>query len=423
MRRLGLPTSRGLCPRGAAAFLGFTLRLQLARPAGALGTRLHAEPLALGAAGVPARGKARAAEEGRPELVRTIDVADLESGKDIPSHLLFTFGFEQDARERRTENESAVWVILYQTNMSLAPLGTFFYSQLAEEMDGWMQAEVLGQGMEWSGFSTKHHLALERMRKMSPMDIVILSDFGDVVLNPGRGTRGESMKAFKDAYHEITSTSPPGAIVISAEAQCCVAALSYNAPGDLVTSSWQRQQRACNSGKPGCIGTSNPGTRPWESFMQSLADQRGYRGTKYPYLNAGLMAGKARDLVRILEMLELENDEDDQAVMTDLLYRNPASFVLDYDQKLFGNARWAMADNKGCVFQWENSTGMFRQEDTGTRPLFIHTSGHYFSCLRRVASHLGWEPASTRTRSAGRRGRPAAAALLTAAAALAWLLP
>lgn len=414
MRRGGQPRSVPGAGAGAATLLAAAFWLQLARPAGALGARFHTEPLVTS---LGARSK------GQPQLVRTVDLADLESGKEIPSHLMFTFGFEQDARERRTENESAVWVILYQTNMSLAPLGTFFYSQLAEEMDGWMQAEVLGQGTEWSGFSTKHHLALERMKKMNPMDIVILSDFGDVVLNPGRGGRGQSMRAFKDAYHEITSTAPPGAVVISSEAQCCVAALSYNMPGDLVGAGWQRQQRACNSGRPGCIGTATPGTRPWESFMEGLAERRGYRATKYPYLNAGLMAGKARDLVRILELLELEGDEDDQAVMTDMLYRNPASFVLDYDQKLFGNARWAMPDNKGCVFQWENATGMFQQEDTGTRPLFIHTSGHYFSCLRRVASHLGWEPASrTHSKSAGRRGRPAAAALVPVAAALSWLL-
>lgn len=414
MRRWGQPRSAPRAGAGGAALVAAAVWLQLARPAGALGTRLHTEPLVTN---LGARAK------GRPQLVRTVDLEDLESGKDIPSHLMFTFGFEQDAHERRIENESAVWVILYQTNMSLAPLGTFFYSQLAEEMDGWMQAEVLGQGTEWSGFSTKHHLALERMKKMNPMDIVILSDFGDVVLNPGRGGRGQSMRAFKEAYHEITSTAPPGAVVISSEAQCCVAALSYNMPGDLVGAGWQRQQRACNSGRPGCIGTATPGTRPWESFMEGLAERRGYRATKYPYLNAGLMAGKARDLVRILEMLELEGDEDDQAVMTDMLYRNPASFVLDYDQKLFGNARWAMPDNRGCVFQWENSTGMFKQEDTGTRPLFIHTSGHYFSCLRRVASHLGWEPASrTHSKSAGRRGRPATVALVPVAAVMSWLL-
>jgi len=423
MRRWGQPTS---APRGrslAAALLGVTLGLQLVLPAGALGARLHTERGGVEPSGPSLVTNLETRGQEQPQLVRTIDLSDLESGKDIPKHLLFTFGYEQDAEARRTDNESAVWVILYQTNMSLAPLGTFFYSQLAEEMDGWMQAEVLGQGTEWSGFSTKHHLALERMKKMNPRDIVILSDFGDVVLNPGRGARGSSMKAFKDVYRDITSTAPPGSVVISAEAQCCVAALSYVMPGDLVSSGWRRQGRACNSGKPGCIGTSTPGTRPWESFMERLADERGHRGTKYPYLNAGLMAGRARDLIRIIEGLELEGDEDDQAVMTDLLYRNPASFVLDYDQRLFGNARWAMPDNRGCVFRWENQTGMFTQEDTGTSPLFLHTSGHYFSCLRKVASHLGWEPA-TRARSAGRpAAAPAAAAvLLPVAAALSWLL-
>merc|ERR1719436_64168 len=115
------------------------------------------------------------------------------------------------------------------------------------------------------------------------------------------------------------------------------------------------------------------------------------------------MAGKARDLVRILEMLELENDEDDQAVMTDLLYRNPASFVLDYDQRLFGNARWAMPEGQGCIFDWDEGMGQFRQTETGTRPLFIHTSGHFYSCLRSVASRLGWQPATGQSNAPGAR--------------------
>lgn len=347
-------------------------------------------------------------------------IVDLDSTMNVPEHVLFTFGFEQDPSARKTKNDHAVWVILYQTNMSLAPLGSFYYSQLAEEMGGWMQPEVLGQGTEWSGFSTKHNLALQRMKDMNPDDLVILSDFGDVVLNPGKGNRGEAIGAFKEAFHEIVGNAPQGSVVVSAEAQCCVAALSYHVPGALVNADWQRERRACNSGAPNCLGTADPGSRQWENFMEKLAHERGYHGTKYPYLNAGLIAGKARDLIRVLTALQLEAEEDDQAVMTDLLYRNPASFVLDYDQRLFGNARWAMSDGQGCVFDWDNQTAQFTQKETRTRPLFLHTSGHFFSCLRSVAGRLGWQSPSYAVPSGARQGRCLSTLAWLAAGAAVW---
>lgn len=357
-------------------------------------------------------------------------IVDLERPEDVPQHLLFTVPIAgvptSEMRSADGSSEPALWVIMYQTNMSLAPLGTFLFSQLTNgTLPSEMQPEVLGQGTEWSGFSTKHHLAVRKMKKLDPNDLVVLSDFGDVVLNLAEDKREKSIQEFKKNLMDMLNGSAPGTIVVSAEAQCCVAALSYHKPGDLVDNNWQRVERACDSGQPQCLGTDDPGTTEWQEFMEDLALVRGHRDTKYPYLNAGLMAGRVKDMIAILESLQLEDQEDDQAVMTDLLYASPASITLDYDQRLFGNARWAMPGNRGCVFDWDEEDGTFRQQDTGTRPMFIHTSGKYFSCLRKVAMNFGWvsSMAGSEFSAAARRGfsgtpAAAAAAVLLAGMAL-----
>merc|ERR1719282_1624931 len=107
------------------------------------------------------------------------------------------------------------------------------------------------------------------------------------------------------------------AVVISAEAQCCVGALSYTTPGSLIV-------------------------------------------------------GRAGALSKMLSDIQLDTQEDDQAVMTDMMVAFPERFVLDYDQQLFGNARWPKEKN-GCVFKMDR-TGFFQQTETGSHPLFLHTS-------------------------------------------------
>lgn len=329
---------------------------------------------------------------------------------------MFTFGIPANRSDSYLDH--GVWVILYQTNMSLAPLGGFFYSQLAEQMEGFMQPEVIGMGTTFGGFSAKHHLALNRLRAINPNDLVILSDYADVVLNPGYADRGVALLRFVEEYRDLTRQAKPGAVVVSAEAQCCVGALSYVTPGDLVDANGSRRKRACNSGASDCLGKDQPG-RPWEKFMEALAFERNSTLPEYPYLNAGMVAGRARDVARLLADMDLNAEEDDQAVMTDMLHKDPERFVLDYRQQLFGNARWPLHD-KGCVFRYDTERGQFQQRDTGTYPLFMHTSGHFYRCLRSLAYRVGWTPPDGRVPAdlSGIPSRGAALWALLAAAAL-----
>jgi len=179
-----------------------------------------------------------------------------------------------------SSSSGGVWVILYQTSMSLAPLGGFLYSQLAEQMDGLMLPEVIGMGTHFGGFSSKHHLAIQRLSAMDEDDLVILSDYADVVLNPGRGPSGAAFCSFRDEYRKLVEGRSKDAVVMSAEAQCCVGALSYVQPGALIganssTRAVVRRGRACNSGASGCMGLG--ADTAWRDFMEKQAAQRGAR--------------------------------------------------------------------------------------------------------------------------------------------------
>jgi len=266
---------------------------------------------------------------------------------------------------------------------------------------------VVGQGAEFKGWSTKYSAILPALRAAAtrePARLVVLSDSRDVLLNPGADATATAA-LFGKAFEELTRGAPPGAVVVSAEAQCCVSALAHAAPGayfDVVTGA--RSGRACHSGQTGCqyprtggAGTAKRNMQGWKEFMGTLAEERGFGGRADIYLNAGLLAGRAADLLRLVDDLALQEDEDDQAVLTGLLHHAPDRLVLDYEQRLFGNNRWTRGDNTdGCVFDWEKgSTDGGRQalvhRETGTAPLLVHSPGKFFSCMHRLAGPLGFE--------------------------------
>ena len=138
---------------------------------------------------------------------------------------------------------------------------------------------------------------------------------------------------------------------------------------------------------------------PWNDFMETRASEHGKDEVADIYLNAGLIAGKAKDLLRVIKSLDIQEEEDDQAVLTAFMYRNPQSIVLDYDQTMFGNNRWALGEEDGCMFELpqqegdelESSTVTGRRlvhAETGTSPLFIHSPGRFMECHHNLLDML-----------------------------------
>ena len=147
-----------------------------------------------------------------------------------------------------------------------------------------------------------------------------------------------SVQEFRDAYNEIIKDSP-NAIVVSAEAQCCVSALTHVALGGYFNADGSRNKRSCSSGEEDCMWAGDDKALPWEKFMKTLALERTDSDSDDIYLNAGLMVGTAKNLMRVISSASIAKYEDDQAVLTDFMYYHPDQIILDYGQTIFGNNR------------------------------------------------------------------------------------
>jgi len=273
----------------------------------------------------------------------------------------------------------------------------------ADQLPG-VSAAVFGQGQHFDGYGSKYSAVLPMLKKMASGDLVVLSDGRDVLINnpsfSGSETSQAALAEFRAAFEAITAQKPH-AVVVSAEAQCCVSALTFAEPGDYFAADGSRAQRACSSGADDCLWNGDDKAKPWESFMQAIALER-TEGKSYDdvYLNAGLMAGKVEDLIHVIEAAAIGNEEDDQAVLTDYMYQNQDAIVLDYGQTLFGNNRAGEEDS--CMFELP-TTGVRGQQrlvhtKTATTPLFVHSPGGLLKCHEELSDALGMQQVSHNAR-------------------------
>lgn len=253
-------------------------------------------------------------------------------------------------------------------------------------------------GDDFEGFGSKYAAVYPLLSKMNPASLVVISDGRDVLINNPMFDHADVSSAvseFRSAYSELTSTYPR-AIVVSAEAQCCVSALTHVVPGQYYNTDGTRNSRACASGEEGCLWAGEEKAMPWENFMRQIAVDRAIATDNADiYLNAGLMAGSASNLIRVIESAMIGKDEDDQAVLTDYMFLHPEEIVLDYGQTLFGNNRGGIegTEEEKCVFDLsdEDSSSSMRlvHAKTGTSPLFLHSPGKFLECHDELAAKLG----------------------------------
>jgi hypothetical protein len=262
-----------------------------------------------------------------------------------------------------------------------------------------LNGTIFGQGDDFDGFGSKFQKLIPLLESMSQDDLVVVSDSRDVLINNPRNSKvyaESSVKEFRENFEEIISNNP-GAIVVSAEAQCCVAALTHAAPGSYFNQDGSRKAVSCSSGEPGCLWNGDEKALPWEEFMKDLSMIRtDGQEVDDMYLNAGLISGYAGDLLRVLKGLQLGTKEDDQAVLTDFMYINSDAILLDYGQTIFGNNRGGLGgfNEDTCVFVQPKlaHAGQSRlvHANTLTTPLFVHSPGGFFECYEELASDLGY---------------------------------
>ena len=83
-----------------------------------------------------------------------------------------------------------------------------------------------------------------------------------------------------------------------------------------------------------CMERNTTGEAMESHFMEKRTIEHGKEELSDIYLNLGLIAGKANDLLKVIKALDIQEDKDDQAVLTSSTYRNPNSIVLNYDQSI-----------------------------------------------------------------------------------------
>lgn len=325
------------------------------------------------------------------------------------STIVFFFVLRQAQSLRAGKSIQAdVQLLIYETEVEGDSPATNLVHQ-ASALVG-VTTTMVGQGQHFDGFGSKYAAVLPLLKKMEPDTLVVLSDARDVLINNplsgGTAIATAAVQGFRDAFDAVTFLYP-GAIVISAEAQCCVSALTYVQPGDYFDEAGKRKERACSSGESNCLWNGDDKALPWENFMKDVAERRmGYGASSIDdvYLNAGLITGKVADLLRVLEAADILASEDDQAVLTDFMYRHPEAIVLDYGQTMFGNNRGGLEDLKGttesCMFKLPAPGKQQRLEHTKTQttPLFVHSPGGFLQCHDDLAAQLGVKAIGTKAR-------------------------
>jgi len=286
-----------------------------------------------------------------------------------------------------------------------------------------ISASLFGQDVAFEGYGSKfaavlpilqsiqveqHKYKMENYFHYDPL--IVLSDSRDVLLNNpyGDAMYGSSLAdEFVFAFDELTAQyqrKDRGAIVISAEAQCCVSALTHVPVGGYFNADGTRKQFACYSGADDCLWAGDEHAEPWEKFMHDLMVQRTVQSNDHSvpddtFLNAGLIVGRVSDLIAVITSAQIQNSEDDQAVLTDYMYHNPESIVLDYHQKLFGNNRNGVINLEdgtdptggsvnGCVFERQNDSKRLVHTQTSTYPLFLHSPGGFYQCYDYMSEQL-----------------------------------
>jgi hypothetical protein len=266
---------------------------------------------------------------------------------------------------------------------------------------------VVGQGKKFGGFGSKYESVLPILEKMESDSLVVLSDARDVLINnPMDNNLNVAANAINDfrAAFDMVTFQQPGAVVMSAEAQCCVSALTYVEPGAYFGENGVRTGRACSSGESDCLWNGDDKAVPWENFMKDVALQHLGAGASIMddiYLNSGLIVGYVRDVLRVLKAADILATEDDQAVLTDYMHRYPQDIILDYGQTMFGNNRGGLegGSSDSCMFTLStDGTRKLVHTKTSTTPLFVHSPGGYLQCHDDLAEKLGVVAISTKAR-------------------------
>jgi hypothetical protein len=108
----------------------------------------------------------------------------------------------------------------------------------------------------------------------------------------------------------------------------------------------------------------------WVMFQNDLASERGAHDADSLYLEGSFMAGKAADLLRVIEGMNVNPNDSGRAALLNYFQMYPDSLVLDYSHILFGE-KFDGVPSKGASCNSKSATDA---------TLFVHPSLQDWSC-------------------------------------------
>jgi hypothetical protein len=270
---------------------------------------------------------------------------------------------------------SKLLLVTYDTNHEdTTRTGSIYYWEKSVRKYNWDHIK-LGNGEPWLGFGQKLRglkTALPRIIREYGKDIVIIfTDARDVIANR---TKRDFLRKFKLLNAKI---------VFGTEIGCCVSPMDSYPPGSFITKSGKRKELATAE------FVKNNTSKYKNMWLEGMKSKTNIEFEWMRALNSGMYAGYANDILRMLrKMSPVGDNEDDQALWSELMLMYPRTIKLDYNNTLFSNANtWDGKD--GCFFTYNKRSKMWRTTKTNTYPYFIQVPGakqDNFACYKRLTA-------------------------------------
>lgn len=261
-----------------------------------------------------------------------------------------------------------VFVITYETDTKHKNLKSLENTLKANEY----RYKVINE-KKWKGFGGKIKKLKSYLRNLHPEQIVIITDARDVLSVNFKSEQLYSLVTKKDINNKV---------IVSTEIGCCVPAKFK--PGQLRTKDGKVLNRTFDKKE-----SKDNFDNDWKNMFKKRADKA---GIKHPvahkqsiYLNAGVYCGKVKNILKVYNLMNIDDKEDDQLIMSEIFYHYPDKFLFDYNREIFSNSHvWDSFNNK----KFNDDTGCYYKKDgkiikdtyLNSKPFFIHTPGKHFKC-------------------------------------------
>lgn len=261
-----------------------------------------------------------------------------------------------------------ILVVLYDTNLNdknvqkyIKTLNYFGY-----------RYKIIGDE-KWKGFGKKIKSLEYFLNTLPQGQVVVISDARDVFVS----RKSEDLLR---NYKKLAN----GKVLVSTELGCCEDARQNRPPGSI---------RLLN-GEVNRLPVSDPSaTEKWvQAYTKLASETHGDKKWKWVNPNAGLYMGRVGDILKMYRMMNIvEENEDDQSVLSEIILQNPEMFVLDHLSDIFSSSfKWDPSSEEiygGCYYA-KNEKGLIKNLIFGTHPYFLHFPGKHFDCYDKIYEML-----------------------------------